>query len=170
MVNEAETLFKTSRLIISDVCSYRDAKVDLIRRIVELLTPQVVKSLPSHFQNISSLGSAELWLNRIISESRCLVVKSSENNLIIGFIFLYESDDGSAHIGYLLGEEYWGQGYAKEFLNALIIWCRESGSISKLVGGVEPDNVASASLLKKVGFIECSDDNSSVVFYEYELR
>lgn len=168
-INEQECLFKTSRLIISDVCLCIDPKPNLLSRITELLTPQVVKSLPSHFQDISSPESADIWLSRMLSESRCLAVKSSENNLIIGFIFLYESNDGSTHIGYLLGEDYWGHGYAKEFLNALIAWCRDSSSISKLIGGVEPDNVASASLLKKLGFVECSDKKSAVVFYEYTL-
>ncbi|MCW8330171.1 GNAT family N-acetyltransferase [Photobacterium sp. SDRW27] len=168
--NEREYLFKTPRLIITDASLSLDSNSGLLSRIVDLLTPPVVKSLPPHFQNISSLDSADLWLKRMITESQCLLVKSSETNVVIGFIFLYEAHDKSAQIGYLLGEDYWGQGYAKEFLNALINWCRELGSVSTLIAGVEQDNTASAHLLRKLGFIECIDKSSSVAFYEYTLR
>ena len=92
---------------------------------------------------------------------------------VIDFIFIYQPTDNTnyitAHIGYLLGKEYWGQGYAKEFLNGLISWSREKKEISTLVAGVEPNNIASACLLTKMGFSECSDKDSAVVLYEYEL-
>ena len=39
----------------------------------------------------------------------------------------------------------------------------------KLVGGAEKSNVASANLLKKLGFIEQPTNESGVSFYEYTI-
>ena len=176
-IYKQQELFKTPRLIISDVSSMyeekSDLKADLLTRTITLLSPKVVKALPPHFQAVSSLESADYFINRMLVESQCLAIKLSENKLIIGFLFLYQSTDNTTHmnvhIGYLLGEDYWGQGYAKEFLNGLISWSREKKEISTLVAGVEPNNIASACLLTKMGFSECSDKDSTVVLYEYEL-
>ena len=165
-LSESNGAFKTSRLIINEVSSNLSAKSksELLSQAIELLSPQVVKYLPPYFHGISSLELAEVWFNKITSESRLLVVKSIENSLTIGFIFLYEADDSAVHIGYLLGEDYWGKGYAKEFLNGLINWCVNQSSISTLIGGVEKTNVASAKLLESLGFIETTGDNESVFY------
>ena len=77
--------------------------------------------------------------------------------------------EGEAHIGYLLGERYWGKGYAKELLSALIKWSSQEGSITKLVAGVEGGNIASSSLLRKLGFMEQEGNTETSVFYEYLL-
>lgn len=172
-INNQQDLFKTPRLIITDVSSMyeqnSDLKADLLTRTIALLSPKVVKSLPPHFQAVSSLESADHFISRMLSESQCLAIKLSKNKLIVGFIFLYQSTHNVVQIGYLLGEDYWGEGYAKEFLKALISWSKGNGGISKLVAGVEPNNISSACLLKKMGFSKCPDKNRAVVFYEYAL-
>ncbi|MEZ8773511.1 GNAT family N-acetyltransferase [Vibrio sp. 10N.247.310.17] len=170
-LSEHNIAFKTSRLTVDEVSSDLNAKSksNLLSRTIELLSPQVVKSLPPFFQDISSLELAEIWFKKMTSESRFLVVKSIDNSLTIGFLFLYEGDCRTVHIGYLLGEEYWCKGYAKEFLNGLINWCASRKLISTLVGGVEKANIASAKLLESLGFVEKVGENEPVVFYEYWL-
>ncbi|MEH6454102.1 MAG: GNAT family N-acetyltransferase, partial [Psychromonas sp.] len=133
-------LFKTSRLVISDVRllyqAQPDEKVNLLSRTITLLSPKVTKSLPPYFQKILTLENADDLFKQVISESRCFAVHQTELNTIIGFILIYELEEEAAHIGYLLGEDYWGQGYASEFLNALIVWCKENTKISTLFAGV----------------------------------
>jgi RimJ/RimL family protein N-acetyltransferase len=95
-------------------------------------------------------------------------VKSNDNQLI-GFLFAYVEDESDAHIGYLLAEEFWGKGLASELLKGFITEVAKMESWSTLIGGVDRSNIASANLLKKLGFVEQASDESAVVFYEYKL-
>ncbi|MGJ8681488.1 hypothetical protein [Paraglaciecola sp.] len=66
----------------------QDADLDLLERITDLLTPQVVENLPPHFANIMSTLDAKLWFLKMVSESTLLSVKQTETQTIIGFVFL----------------------------------------------------------------------------------
>jgi len=55
------------------------------------------------------------------------------------------------HLGYFFGEQYWGQGYATEIINGLVSDLGNKGE-SRLLAGVDADNIASARVLEKVGF------------------
>ena len=69
-------IYETSRLAVNDVKSDLDkfSRMELLNRVVELFSPKVVKNLPPYFQNVTSLNSAEIWFNKITTDSRLLVV------------------------------------------------------------------------------------------------
>lgn len=162
--------FETQRLKVKEVAgeltvSERSA---LLERIPSILTSSVVENLPPYFHGIVSRELAQIWLDRMLSESRLLQVKSNDNQLI-GFLFAYVEDESDAHIGYLLSEEFWGKGLARELLRGFIAEVVNTESWSILIGGVDRSNIASAHLLKKLGFVEQAFDESAVVFYEYQL-
>ena len=169
--NEYQRLFQTSRLVIEEVNHNlrSDQQSKLLLRAIDILSPNVVQALPPAFHGISSLEDARTWFNKMTNESRLLVIKSAENQNPIGFIFLHEDEANAIHIGYLLSEDEWRKGYAKECLIGLIDWCSSSDSISTLIGGVEKSNLASATLLKTIGFIEIESHDSSTLFYQYTL-
>ena len=104
----------------------------------------------------------------MLSDSRLLQVKSQTHELI-GFLFAYVENESNVHIGYLLSEEYWGQGLASELLRSFIEEISEIEPWSKLIGGVETSNAASANLLKKLGFVGRPANESDVVFYEVTI-
>jgi RimJ/RimL family protein N-acetyltransferase len=54
-------------------------------------------------------------------------------------------------IGYWVGRDYWGKGYASDAV-ALLIETIRSPEIGRLVADVFPDNRASARVLEKNGF------------------
>lgn len=170
--SEYQRLFQTSRLVIDEVhrSLSPEQQSKLLLRAVEILSPNVVRALPPTFQGISSLDHAKAWFTKMTNESRLLVIKSAENQNPIGFIFLHEDKDNAVHIGYLLSEEEWRKGYAKECLVGLINWCVDLGSISALIGGVKKSNIASVKLLKNIGFVEIESDNTSTDFYQYQLH
>ncbi|MCE9684892.1 GNAT family N-acetyltransferase [Shewanella sp. AS16] len=161
----------------------------LLLRVAELLTPAVVENLPPYFQGIESLADAERWLELMLSESRLFAVQDKDNGSILGFLFIYIEDAHDAHIGYLLGEAYWGQGLASELIRGLIALAIEAQEWSKLIGGVDKTNQASSNLLRKLGFVELpaaepsatepsaiepsaiepSAIDDQVAFYEYHL-
>ena len=58
----------------------------------------------------------------------------------------------SAFIGYSLLNNYWGQGYAEEAVNALIDIAFNDHKLHRVVAGIEPGNTKSTKLVKKIGF------------------
>ena len=84
-------------------------------------------------------------------------------------LYCLSEEESDAHIGYLLAEEFWGKGFASELLKSFIKEVAKTESWSTLIGGVDRSNIASANLLKKLGFVEQASDESAVVFYEYKL-
>ncbi|MDC5852393.1 GNAT family N-acetyltransferase [Vibrio europaeus] len=162
--------FESQRLAVVEITGELDLSKHsyLLERIPQILTPVVVENLPPYFHGIGSYEQARIWLERMLLESRLLQVEAEEHELI-GFLFAYVENDEYAHIGYLLAEEYWGQGLASELLQGFIHEVEKSESWLKLVGGVDQSNVASAKLLKKLGFIEQPGNESGVAFYEYTI-
>lgn len=160
--------FKSHRLAIVEITEEfsLSAHSYLLERIPQILTPAVVENLPPYFHGINSSKQARIWLERMLSESRLLQVETEDHDLI-GFLFAYVENNNYAQIGYLLAEEYWGQGLASELLQGFICEVKASESWLKLVGGVSSSNIASAKLLTKLGFVKQSDNDKDVVFYEY---
>ena len=59
---------------------------------------------------------------------------------------------GAAEIGYGLLEEYRGQGYAAEALEAAVSWALKQEGVTRVEAETEPDNRASQRVLEKCGF------------------
>ncbi|KGJ95097.1 GNAT family N-acetyltransferase [Colwellia psychrerythraea] len=108
--------YQTSRLSVVEVFSGTQ-ETDTLVSITELFTTKVVESLPPYFLNIDSLSDAQDWYKKMVSESRLFMVKHTGSNTTIGFVFVYVGNNANAHIGYLLGESFWGKGYATELLS-----------------------------------------------------
>lgn len=163
--------FATTRLTVHEVLA-NVADTDrntLLSRVVEILSPAVVQHLPPAFQNVNSMEAAELWFVEIIAESRLFVVNERLSGAVIGLLFVHVNDQRQAHIGYLLGEDYWGKGLASELLTGFLEFAVEEADWCRLTGGVDKDNKASAQLLQKLGFVETTDAAGTVSFYQYDL-
>ncbi|QSX38261.1 GNAT family N-acetyltransferase [Shewanella sedimentimangrovi] len=161
----------------------------LLSRILALFTPAVIVHLPPYFAKVQDLASAKAWLERMLVESRLLTVTliddlgKTKSSPLIGFLFIYEqareeaqAPGYDAHLGYLLGEEYWGQGLASELLTGLLSCAhqnKDSLGWQRLVAGVGMDNPASSRVLEKAGFRLCPDIDAEaapgVLFYYYSL-
>ncbi len=134
-----------------------------------LLTPAVVNHLPANFQQLNSLAAAEHWLDEMLTQSRVCRVDATDTGLMMGLVFMYIADDQTAHIGYLLGEQYWKKGYGSELLTGVIEFARDQLQWRKLIAGVDINNQASTKLLLKLGFTQQAITEQSVIFYEYLL-
>ncbi|MUK62968.1 GNAT family N-acetyltransferase [Aliivibrio fischeri] len=165
-----ELSYKTTRLVIEHIDSVivnEQGSQVVLNKIVALLTPQVTQGLPPYFHDIETIKEAEIWLKKMSNESQLFTVSAKNTKDIIGFLFLSGADSEEVHLGYLLGDEYWHKGYGSELLSGLLDYLYQHPSIERLVGGVDKDNIASAKLLEKVGFVVKEEMDSMVVFYEY---
>ena len=165
----------TERLLINRYCALGAANQsipnnDLYKSIKMLLTPNVVKSLPEYFQNVSTDKAAQAWLDTINQEGELLLIRSKTEHELIGCIFMHEATADIVHIGYLFAEHHWGKGFAKESLSRLIDTLSASSSSLTLIAGVERNNVASIKLLSILGFKLNIDNQSEALFYQLSLN
>lgn len=171
-------LFNTERLSVERIKSQAlDEEAGLLTlKVLDLLTPAVTRSLPSEWQNITRLEDANIWLQQRIEESSFLAIRLRSTNDIIGFMFLYDDDEKlqllDLHIGYLLGEAYWGRGYGSELIKGLVDWAYLDEHIHSLVGGVEVGNVGSIKVMEKNGFClsNLKGPAEDVIFLEYVFK
>ena len=106
----------------------------------------------------TSLESATHTLNRLLKWhqegfmlSWAIVLK--ENQRFIGRIQMedWSDEDHRAAVGYLLGKQYWGKGYATEALRAVIAYLFEQTTVNRIDAVTWRENSASARVMEKAG-------------------
>ena len=79
------------------------------------------------------------------------------DGVLVGSGSYFPDDDGKCAIGYSIGEEYWGKGYATAAAKAIIAMAREHGNMGVLYADHAKDNPASGRVLEKLGFVVVGD-------------
>ena len=89
------------------------------------------------------------------------VFLKEEPEKLIGLaeIYSYKPWKNKASIGYRLKEEYWGQGLATRIAALLKRYILEDVGLRTITGHVMKENIASAKVLMKNGFINKYPDN-----------
>ncbi|MFE1950572.1 GNAT family N-acetyltransferase [Streptomyces sp. NPDC059524] len=84
-----------------------------------------------------------------------VAIERAADGAFVGWCGLVEwnPDFRSASLGYCLGEEMWGQGYATEAAHALLRWAFDTLDLNRVQAETDTRNVASARVLEKVGFV-----------------
>ncbi|MCR3903995.1 GNAT family N-acetyltransferase [Aeromonas hydrophila] len=81
---------------------------------------------------------------------------ASDSGRLIGTCGLHSfaSETGlrQAEVGCMLARSHWGEGWMAEALTALIAYARQLG-IATLVADIEPDNLPSQRLFRRLGFV-----------------
>jgi len=119
--------------------------------------PEVTQFLP--YATWTSDADAQAWLERIDKlvaaggTGQYVVVRNADAK-VMGTALLFKYDEGSrrAELGYALGRAFWRQGYAAEAIRALLDHAFEAMEIRRVEAEVNPVNVASNELLRKLGF------------------
>lgn len=176
---EQKCNFKTQRLFVkswTNELKGMDSDKSFAKEVIEILTPNVTKSLPDGWQNVTNLAGAQDWIKERDQESHFITIQLLATEETIGFIFLYEANSEQNYydlrFGYLLSEKVWGNGLGTELIRGLIKWCREEGDIKSISGGVEVDNIGSIKVLEKTGFSKATagESKDDVIFYEYKFE
>ncbi|MDX1469378.1 MAG: GNAT family N-acetyltransferase, partial [Acidimicrobiia bacterium] len=82
------------------------------------------------------------------------IVESKGSGATLGDLAIFLSFEGQvAEIGYTFASEHWGKGYAVEAVAALIDWLFNQADVRRISAMVHPDNVASAQVLERNGFL-----------------
>lgn len=118
--------------------------------------PEVTRFLtwPTH----SSIADArsflayadQAWLR---GEEFSFGLRLNTNNRLIG-AFAVRNDDGRMEVGYALAPAFWSQGLATEACTGMVNYLRKLPDVYRIQSFVDEENVASARVLLKSGFIE----------------
>ncbi len=121
-------------------------KERLIDLIGDLRVSETLSNVPHPYTD----EDAEYWLNSVTSSEFKLSIFL--NGILIGGIGLTPQDDDYWELGYWLGFEYWGKGYATEACLALLSHKKVNASFKRIKAKVYKGNAASSKVLEKVGF------------------
>ena len=162
------TKIETERLVLKEIV---DADKE---RLVSLIGDFRVSKTLSNVPYPYTLDDADEWLKIVDNEEFNLNIFLNDD--LIGGIGLTPTEDDFYELGYWLGVEYWGQGYATESVMELLNYAKSNTPCEKFKANVFKENVASAKVLEKNGFKRVEDrevfsisrqENVISVNYEY---
>ena len=138
--------------------------------VLELLTPEVRRTLPDHWQAAFTRDRALEWLSE--NDDHLLVVTRIARHEPVAFLLVYASDEApdknTYRIGYLVAESAWGKGVATEALLGLVEFCGRLAPVT-LLAGVEPGNAASRRVLEKCGFTDTTAEKNGQRSYSLAI-
>ena len=78
-------------------------------------------------------------------------IRLKETRRLIGLILYYDEGNGTCEIGYGLGSEYWGRGYATEAVKCFIDYCIYTLGFDTVTASYFSGNDASRRVMEKCG-------------------
>tara|TARA_B100001013_G_scaffold128991_1_gene75252 strand:- start:535 stop:1029 length:495 start_codon:yes stop_codon:yes gene_type:complete len=142
--------------------------------MIEIKTDRLILKKPKSKQDIlsivSQIGDWEVvkWLAMVpypytYNDCESYLKESNNNELalnifldnqLIGGVGLDLHNDNYYELGYWLGKDYWGKGYATESSKYLLEYALGKLDSPKIKSGYFIDNLPSGNVLKKLGFKE----------------
>ena len=101
---------------------------------------------------------AAAWIARSAEERATgqdwpFLITLRDGALLLGSMDLtIDGDASSGALGYWLGEDYWGQGYATEAAIAMVAFAFDILQLREITANALPDNQRSIRVLEKAGF------------------
>ena len=95
------------------------------------------------------------FVRHVASRQRETVFLIEHNHTAIGMVGADWREEDTPELGYWLGVDYWGQGFATEAARALIDFTFEEFDIPLIRSGARVANPASRNILEKCGFQWC---------------
>ena len=92
---EQRCRYKTERLLVEnwrEQISTSISELDFAKKIVNILTDEVIKTLPNGWQGIDTVERAIAWFKKRIEESAVFTIQFLANKEIIGFLLNEEGE------------------------------------------------------------------------------
>jgi len=144
-------LIKTPRLSLQP---FNPAQIN---SLVKLANDKAVASMVASIPYPFSEDDAKKWL---LQRGSCgtdrnghLFAVNTSNAELAGVIGIDRQPGGLFDLGYWLGRCFWGKGYASEATVGLLSWAESELGIKAITADFFEDNLASARVLEKTGFL-----------------
>lgn len=142
---------KTRRLLLRPF-ELRDAE-----RVRELAGDRAIADTMLNIPHPYEKGIAEEWISKHkpkfeAGESVHLAITLKSTKEVIGAVGLHiEKRFNRAELGYWIGKEYWGQGYATEAAGAVVEYGFRNLKLNKITSSHFLRNPASGKVMEKIG-------------------
>lgn len=140
-------VLETSRLVL------RAPRLEDARAIVAAANDRRVAEMTASIPHPYAEKDAQAWImNNWRNQDHGFVVTLKSNGALIGTTGFKTCSGADPEIGYFIGVEFWGRGYATEAARAVVdhlFAAREAGAVT---GRVRVVNPASRRVLEKCGF------------------
>lgn len=145
---------------------------------VKDFTRQLIEQIPEYRNDLEWMKyqgfkgfTAEEYANAILAltdiESGFQLAMTDYDDQLIGDIYLKANGD-DLRFGYTINKKYSRQGFTYEACVGLFKWAQDNG-YKKMIAGVDPRNIASIELLKKLKMTLVSSSIEEDI-YEYYLN
>ncbi len=85
-------------------------------------------------------------------EAVTYAVTRREDGVLVGAVgLILDTENDSAELGYWIGRDHWGRGFATEAARAVVAWAFESLELHRIHASHFPRNPASGRVLEKLG-------------------
>jgi ribosomal-protein-alanine N-acetyltransferase len=98
-----------------------------------------------------TLNDAHFFLDTVVPTDAVWILENAHSGEPVGVAGLTPLID-SMELGYWLGREFWGQGFATEAASTILDYAFGARITSKVIAGYFADNLRSARVLEKLGF------------------
>ena len=139
------TEIHTDRLILRKAISEQE-KISLVSQIGDWEVVKWLANAPYPYTD----DDLEDYL--LISDSNQFDLNIFLNNKLIGRVGLTLDGDNYYDLGYWIGKDYWGKGYATESSKKLLEYVLDQLDSPKIKSGYFVGNFVSGNVLKKLGF------------------
>jgi len=134
---------ETQRLVLRPF--HRADAAEFARLAGDWAVASMTSDIPYPFSALQALG----WLTPVRGEARFAIELRRQ---LIGGAGYYRRPSGVAELGFWLGRQWWGQGYATEAARAVLRYGFGNRRLPGFSSARFVDNAASARVLDKLGF------------------
>lgn len=145
-----QVILETPRLILRPFLPVDAAQVQLLagdKRVAET-TLHIPHPYLDDMAGQWIAGHLEHWQHKT---AVIYAITDKVDNYLMGTMSLVDIQAEEAELGYWLGVDYWGKGYATEAARALADFAFSSLKINKLTADHLIDNPASGKVMEKIG-------------------
>ena len=141
---------KTKRLVLKKPTKKRNKKL-IVSQIGDWEIAKWLSGVPYPYTE----QKAEEWLNNINDDD--LLFSIFRNNSLIGGVGLSLEEDNDLDLGFWIGRDHWGKGYATEAAMGLIKYTQKEFNFKQIKACYIKGNTGSSNVLRKLGFEEIGE-------------
>lgn len=146
---------ETERLLLRPYT--RDDAADVTRLLNDTEMARFLMVIPHPFVEFDARQLVKAAWRRITGGRGfdLLITVKDGGDRPVGSVGVGLHDEGSrGELGFWIGRDYWGRGYASEAARRMIDFATETLGMARLTGTVATDNDASLAVLARLGFVE----------------
>lgn len=118
-----------------------------------------------------SIEESKQIIAMFIEEQEAFAIVHKETNKVIGSVGLHSmSKEDERELGYVISEEYWGQGIAKEAAVAAMKDLFLHENVKQVYACHFSDNPQSKRVIEKLGFTAVPDKNQTVTIFDGSVK